>query len=195
MGVTTERKIRSDRRKGRAFPEPTLARARAAARARPDHPALPKKRTLQFNQDVGLLNYADVFRMEPLDRIAVIRSGVDPESFVEVAKSMQRSKTSFAKMLGLAATTVDRKLQKGQRLTPEQSEPLVSAAKLIGQVQTMIEESGNPEGFNAAQWFATWLDRPLTALGGHRPAELMSTAEGRELVSKLLDTAQSAAYV
>jgi uncharacterized protein (DUF2384 family) len=65
---------------------------------------------------------------------------------------------------------------------------------LIAQVQTMVEESGNPNGFDAARWVREWLQKPLPALGGKRPVEYMSTQEGRELVGRLLAMAQSGAY-
>ncbi|WP_280174597.1 MbcA/ParS/Xre antitoxin family protein [Caballeronia concitans] len=39
-----------------------------------------------------------------------------------------------------------------------------------------------------------WLHTPLPALGGKRPAEYMSTCEGRQLFSRLLAMAQSGAY-
>jgi uncharacterized protein (DUF2384 family) len=65
---------------------------------------------------------------------------------------------------------------------------------LIAQVQTMVEESGNSNGFDAARWVQEWLQKPLPALGGKRPVEYMSTQEGRELVGRLLAMAQSGAY-
>ena len=67
-------------------------------------------------------------------------------------------------------------------------------ARLVGQVQAMVEESGKPAGFDTAAWVASWLDRPLAALDGQRPAELMDTAEGQALVSQLVARMQSAAY-
>ena len=67
-------------------------------------------------------------------------------------------------------------------------------ARLVGQAQAMIEESGDPTGFNAAEWVAQWLARPVGALGGRRPGELMDTAEGQALVSNLLNRAVSGAY-
>ena len=67
-------------------------------------------------------------------------------------------------------------------------------AGLIVQVQTMIEESGNPESFDAAKWVARWLDRPLPALGGQKPGELMGTADGRALVHNIVARMQSGAY-
>ncbi|CAN5919172.1 hypothetical protein BH11PSE8_BH11PSE8_46960 [soil metagenome] len=67
-------------------------------------------------------------------------------------------------------------------------------ARLVGQVQALVEESGNPEGFNAAEWIAGWLERPLPALGGRKPAEFMDTAEGQAMVANILERAQSGAY-
>ena len=58
----------------------------------------------------------------------------------------------------------------------------------------MICESGNPEGFNAAEWVTRWIDRPLPALGGLRPAELMNTFEGQALVSSTVARMQSWAF-
>ena len=66
--------------------------------------------------------------------------------------------------------------------------------ELAAQVQAVVDESGDPEGFDAAKWVRRWLQTPLPALGGKRPAEYMSTSEGRQLVSRLLAMAQSGAY-
>ena len=56
------------------------------------------------------------------------------------------------------------------------------------------QESGRPEGFNAAERVARWIDRPLPALGGQKPVELMGTAEGRALVSDIVARMQTGAY-
>ncbi|WP_236077311.1 antitoxin Xre-like helix-turn-helix domain-containing protein [Paraburkholderia domus] len=127
-------------------------------------------------------------------RINMIKKGVRADVFARIARSMDRSKEQLSKTLGLSVTTIDRKAKVGGKLSPEQGERVVGMAKLIGQVQTMVEESGDPTGFDAAQWLASWLDEPLPALGGQRPAEYMDTAEGRDLVSNLLAMAQSGAY-
>lgn len=79
-------------------------------------------------------------------------------------------------------------------LNQDESERVLGIARLVGQVDNMVRESGNPEGFNAATWVAKWLDRPQPALGGMRPAELMDTADGRGIVSDLIARMQSGAY-
>jgi len=71
---------------------------------------------------------------------------------------------------------------------------VLGMGRLVGQVQRMVEESGRPEGFDAAAWVARWMERPVPALAGRRPAELMDTAEGQALVANVLARAQSGAY-
>jgi len=144
--------------------------------------------------ETGEITFSEVYRMQPLERIDMIRTGLEPSFLAEIAQAMDRTRESVAKLMGLSLSTVERKQKKHELLSPEQSERLMGTLKLIGQVQAMVEESGNPEGFDAAQWFGQWVDRPLAALGGRQPAELMDTAEGREMVSRLLAAAQSGAY-
>ena len=67
-------------------------------------------------------------------------------------------------------------------------------ALLVGQVREMVAESGDPAGFDAALWLARWLQRPLPALGGRRPAEFMDTADGQSLVSTMVARMQTGAY-
>ena len=124
-----------------------------------------------------------VYRIDPAMRIKIIKRGVSPNVFTSLARWMDRSKEDLGKTLGLSVTTI-----------AEQGERVVGMAKLIGQVQAMVDESGEPDGFDAPLWVAGWLDTPVPALGGDRPAEYMDTAEGRELVSRLLAMMQSGAY-
>ncbi len=61
-------------------------------------------------------------------------------------------------------------------------------------VQRIVAESGNPVGFDALSWTQRWLERPAPALGGARPADYMSTSEGRAVVEALIMRMQSGAY-
>jgi uncharacterized protein (DUF2384 family) len=58
----------------------------------------------------------------------------------------------------------------------------------------MVEESGNPEGFDAQNWVSHWLREPVPALGGERPVDLLDTMEGQALVSETLARMQSGSY-
>ena len=79
-------------------------------------------------------------------------------------------------------------------VSPDESERLIGFAKLVGQVEAMIQDSGNRPNFDARAWVARWLVEPLPAFGGARPIEFMDTMEGQGLVSAALAKAQSGAY-
>jgi uncharacterized protein (DUF2384 family) len=96
--------------------------------------------------------------------------------------------------LRLSRATVNRKVRSEGTLSQDESERVLGMASLIGQVQTMVEESGQMEGFNAAEWLAHWLFQPLPALGGNTPASFMDSIEGQKMVSNLLAMTQSGAY-
>jgi len=61
-------------------------------------------------------------------------------------------------------------------------------------VQRIVDESGDPSQFDALAWTKRWLDRPCAALGGARPADHMTTPQGRALVETLILRMQSGAY-
>lgn len=67
-------------------------------------------------------------------------------------------------------------------------------ADLLALVRQMVEESGNPEGFDARAWLADWMQRPVPALGGRTPLSFMESEEGRALVTNILGRMQSGAY-
>lgn len=133
------------------------------------------------------------YRMDFTDRIHVIRSGVPAQRVGELSSAMNMSKEALMDSLGLSRATINRKVQREQMLSPEESERVMGVQALIGQVQAMIDTESEPE-FDAAKWLASWLVAPLPALGGNTPASFMDTVEGQKYVSNLLEMAQSGAY-
>ena len=79
-------------------------------------------------------------------------------------------------------------------MTSSDSDLSTQTARLVAQVQQTVQESGNPEGFDAGRWVAQFLDAPSPALDGRRPRDFMSTSEGRTVVSTLIAQMQSGAY-
>jgi hypothetical protein len=66
--------------------------------------------------------------------------------------------------------------------------------QLIEQVEVMVAESGNPEGFRAADWVSGWLETPNPSLDGKCPSAYVDQPGGPELLSRLLAQMQSSAY-
>ncbi|MBS0370578.1 MAG: DUF2384 domain-containing protein [Proteobacteria bacterium] len=79
-------------------------------------------------------------------------------------------------------------------LSTDQSERVLGLERLIGQVAVMVGDSGDSTGFDAARWVGDWLEQPIPALGGAKPADYMDTIEGQELVSRLLVQSQAGVF-
>jgi putative toxin-antitoxin system antitoxin component (TIGR02293 family) len=96
--------------------------------------------------------------------------------------------------LHIPVATVNRKAKTNAPLSPAEGERVLGLGRLLGQLQTMVRESGNPEGFDASAWLSAWMSGPVPALGGARPLDLMDTMTGQALVSQVLAQMQSGAY-
>ncbi|WP_229211334.1 MULTISPECIES: antitoxin Xre-like helix-turn-helix domain-containing protein [unclassified Duganella] len=135
-----------------------------------------------------------LYRVDPQTRIAAIRKGIPASMVGELSSMMGMSKELLLGSLGLSRATISRKEKDETALSKDESERVLGVASLIGKVQAMVEESGDPTGFDAPRWVADWLAKPLPALGGATPASYMDTFEGQKLVAELLSMSQSGAY-
>lgn len=134
-----------------------------------------------------------LYRTSKIDRVKILKRGVPARYTRILASGMSVSQEKLYDTVGLTRATVDRKVRRDDLLNADESERVMGIARLVGQVQTLVEESGTPKGFEAAKWLAGWLDRPLPALG-EAAGRFMDTADGRALVSDLLAQQQSGAY-
>ena len=144
---------------------------------------------LQGKRPLGSL-----YAIGPMGRVALVKEGVPSEALGLLAADMGITKEKLYATLGVPRATMERKVRQRRRLNQDEGERVVGVARLVGQVEQMVRESGVLEGFDAARWVAAWLERPVPALGGARPGDLMDTAEGREIVSSLVAQMQSGAY-
>lgn len=139
-------------------------------------------------------SYVDIYRASPADRIRIIKNGVPAAKAKRMIADLHFDQGVLLRALNLKTATVNRKAANDESLSADESERVIGIAKLVGQVQAMVEESGEPKGFDAARWLSQWLQNPLPALGSQRPIDLLDTMEGQALVSQLLGQTQSGAY-
>lgn len=137
---------------------------------------------------------AVVFRLSPSDRIRMIKDGVPARHIDTLSTRMHTTKDALIDTLRLSRATLNRKSRAEQPLSQDESERVLGMEALIGQVQVMIEQAGDGSPFDAAVWVAAWLQRPVPALGGRKPAEFMDSVEGQKLVAHTLAMAHSGAY-
>jgi len=143
---------------------------------------------------VKLPGFLETYQASPFERVAAIRKGLPAAAVAETSKAMGMPQERLYQILQLPRTTVSRKISENGVLSREGSERVIGLRKLIGQVEQMVVESGDPDGFNAAEWVSRWLESPSSALGGQKPGELMDTTEGQEVVARLIARMQSGAY-
>lgn len=67
-------------------------------------------------------------------------------------------------------------------------------AELTRDVERMVAESGNPNGFDAAAWIRRWINEPNAALGLRCPVEFFDDPNGRAMIIRLLAMMQSGAF-
>jgi putative toxin-antitoxin system antitoxin component (TIGR02293 family) len=124
----------------------------------------------------------------------MIKRGIPASQAKRILSDIAVSQLVGLRALNISAATMNRKAKGKDRLPPAESERVLGVARLVGQIQAIVEESGDPQGFDAAAWMSRWLSEPLPALGGVRPLGLLDTMEGQTLVSNSLARIQSSAY-
>lgn len=137
----------------------------------------------------------EYINLESVEIIGVVRKGVPALAIDDLARAMEVPRAQLMAWMGWAAATVERKIRTRSALSKSAGGQVFSVIRLISQVQRMVNESGNPEGFVAAVWLANWLKQPNPALDRISPGEYMDTAEGFNLLSDILARMQSGAYV
>ena len=130
--------------------------------------------------------------------VFVQASRSSPESKAKLAERGVARKwlTTIATLLDLPVGTVRRWLglqahHCGHRLGSDDGAGVLAQASLIGRVQSIVVESGDPANFDAGWWTASFLTRTNMALGLRRPFEYMGTIEGRAIVSRLINAQQN----
>ena len=152
------------------------------------------RRTLVRRPVGSALSYVEVFRTEPINRIRMIKHGLRAAEAKRILSDLAVTQAVAMRALNISAATMNRKVRGEDRLPPAESERVLGIARLVGQVQAIVEESGIPEGFDAVSWTSRWLSEPLPALGGARSLDLLVTMEGQALASSTLAHIQGGAY-
>lgn len=141
-----------------------------------------------------IVSCRDIYRAAPIERVRLVESGIPARDLLGLATSMKVQYQRLFSTLGLSRTTVTRKVREHEPLNTADSERVLGMMQLVGQVEDIVSQSGDPQGFDAPAWLAQWLERPLPALEGKTPASYMGTIPGQQLVSSLLAQAQSGAF-
>jgi putative toxin-antitoxin system antitoxin component (TIGR02293 family) len=137
-----------------------------------------------------------VAQATPLQLVEMERHGVAGRVVKELARRLEMPAVRVFDMLGVPKATVEKKALTGDVVSGSGGQAALGVAKLIGMVEDIVANSTAKEArqFDAAKWLGQWLERPQPSLGGRKPAELIDTPTGVEVVARLLGAVESGAY-
>jgi putative toxin-antitoxin system antitoxin component (TIGR02293 family) len=128
--------------------------------------------------------------------VDIERTGVEGSFIKALSKRMAIPSSRMFRILGVPKATAEAKAAAGKRIAGSGGQAAIGLVKLLGMAERMIAGSTAPsaEGFDAAKWLGSWIERPQPSLGGRRPADLIDTPAGVEIVARLLGSIESGAY-
>lgn len=138
--------------------------------------------------------FATLYTAPILTQVEWVKNGLGAQDAKRILAHLQIPQGETLAALQIPAATINRKARTNAPLSPAEGERVLGLGRLLGQVQTMVRESGTQAGFDAAAWLSAWLATPIPALGGARPLDLLDTMTGQALVAQTLAQMQSGAY-
>jgi putative toxin-antitoxin system antitoxin component (TIGR02293 family) len=140
---------------------------------------------------------ADVARASPLTLVELERQGVSPRLFNDLRAEMGLSSARMVEIFKFPRSTLASKIKSKAPLKGREGQATIKMVKLLAQAQRMVDNSTSDqaEGFDAAHWLGQWLEVPQPALGGLRPADLLDTETGTQMVHQVLGAMESGAYL
>jgi putative toxin-antitoxin system antitoxin component (TIGR02293 family) len=144
--------------------------------------------------DPAELDYIVIYESSAQDRIDIVKGGIKASVAKRIVADLDMPAALTYEALHVPISTINRKAKTGAVLRSDEGERVLGLAKLVGQVESMVQGMDGAEGFDARAWTSRWLREPLPALGGAAPLDYMDTMEGQALVSDTLARIQSGAY-
>ncbi len=138
--------------------------------------------------------FVTIYKAPVLTQVEWVKNGVGARDAKVILNQLRVPQGEALTALHIPVATVNRKAKTNAHLSPAESERVLGVGRLLGQLQTMVQESGNLDGFDASAWLSAWISTPVPALGGARPLDLMDTMTGQALVSQMIAQMQSGAY-
>lgn len=150
-----------------------------------------------YHSSKGVDDYAHrLARATPLQLVEIERQGVLGSFIKDLAKRMEIPSSRIFTMLGIPKATAEKKAAAGDRVQGRGGQAAIGMVRLLGIAQDIVANSTAPEAktFDAAKWLGQWIECPQLALGGRKPADLLDTPTGVDVVARLLGSIESGAY-
>lgn len=139
---------------------------------------------------------ARVAAATPIEIVEVERHGIDGMFLKDLSRHMHIPAVRIFEMVGVPKATAEKKVAAKEPIAGAGGQAALGLARLLAIAKTIVENSTAPEAknFDTAKWLGRWIERPQPALGGRKPADLIATPTGLEMVARVLGAIESGAY-
>lgn len=137
-----------------------------------------------------------VHNATPLQIIEIERTGVAGAFITDLSSRMDLPSSRVFSMLRIPKATAARKMAEGAIIDGRAGQAAVGMVKLLGMAQDIVRDSTSKQAkdFDSVKWLGLWIEQPQPSLGGRKPADLLDTPTGIEMVARVLGSIQSGSY-
>jgi putative toxin-antitoxin system antitoxin component (TIGR02293 family) len=153
--------------------------------------------TIDYRSSTGVDDYVRrIVNATPMQVVEIERAGVVGSFIKDLSKRMEIPSSRIFSILGIPKATAEKKAAAGEMVAGSGGQAAIGMVKLLGIAQQIVADSTAPQakGFDAAKWLGQWIEHPQPSLGGRKPADLLDTPTGIEVVARLLGSIESGTY-
>ena len=174
----------------------TLQKSNYASNHRPANAAVTGKMPT-YTRRKGVDAYLkQVHNATPMQIIEIERAGVAGAFITDLSSRMDLPTSRVFTMLRIPKATAARKMAEGAIIDGRAGQAAIGMVKLLGMAQDIVSSSTAKQAkdFDSVKWLGLWIEQPQASLGGLKPADLLDTPTGVEMVARVLGSIQSGAY-
>ena len=156
-----------------------------------------KVQLIFYKSKMGVDEYVrQVAKATPMQIVEIERVGVIGSFIKDLSKRMGIPSSRIFAIFGIPKATAEKKAAAGEMISGSGGQAAIGMVKLLGIAREIVDDSTAKEarGFDAAKWLGQWIERPQPSLGGRKPADLLNTPTGVEIVARLLGSIRSGSY-
>jgi putative toxin-antitoxin system antitoxin component (TIGR02293 family) len=153
---------------------------------------------ISYNSREGVAKFVQkILGATPMQLVDIERRGVGGRLLKDIANTMDIPMSRFFKIVGVPKATAEKKASENQLIAGAGGQATLGMVRLLGIARSIVDNSTSDAAcdFDSAKWLGQWIERPQPALGGKKPAELLDTPTGIEIVSRVLGAIESGAYL
>lgn len=137
-----------------------------------------------------------VAKATPMEIVDIERHGIDSIFLKDLSKHMDIPAVRIFDIVGVPKATAEKKVAAKEPIAGAGGQAALGLARLLAIARSIVENStaAQAKDFDVGKWLGQWIERPQPALGGRKPADLIGTPTGLDMVAKVLGAIESGAY-